>query len=92
MEVFIKKYLNEKQINLDQRLLKNFYLNEGYYDVNISQSTASVIDENYFNITYNINAGEKYFFNELKLEIPTDYRLENFSNITSKLDEYKNTA
>ena len=35
---------------------------------------------------------EKYFFNELKLEIPTDYRLENFSNITSKLDEYKNTA
>ena len=51
-----------------------------------------MIDENYFNITYNINAGEKYFFNELKLEIPTDYRLENFSNITSKLDEYKNTA
>ena len=50
-----------KKINLDQRLLKNFYLNEGYYDVNISQSTASVIDENYFNITYNINAGEKYF-------------------------------
>ena len=31
-----KKYLNENQLNLDQRLLKNFYLNEGFYNVNIN--------------------------------------------------------
>ena len=49
-----KKYLNERQIQLDQRLLKNFYLNEGYYNVKISQTSANVITDNEFNLTYNI--------------------------------------
>jgi len=61
-----KKYLNERQIQLDQRLLKNFYLNEGYYDVEISQTNANFIEDNEFNLTYNINAGQKFFFNNLK--------------------------
>jgi outer membrane protein insertion porin family len=52
-----KKYLNEKQIQLDQRLLKNFYLNEGYYNVKISQTNANLIADNNFNLTYNIDAG-----------------------------------
>ena len=41
-----KKYLNEKQIQLDQRLLKNFYLNEGYFNVKISQTSANLIQDN----------------------------------------------
>ena len=56
-----KKYLNERQIQLDQRLLKNFYLNEGYYNVKISQTSANIIQDNKFNLTYNINAGKKFF-------------------------------
>ena len=62
-----KKYLNERQIQLDQRLLKNFYLNEGYYNVKISQTSANIIQDNNFNLTYNINAGKKFFFNDLNL-------------------------
>ena len=33
-----KKYLNESMIKFDERLLKNFYLNKGYYDVVINSS------------------------------------------------------
>ena len=62
-----KKYLNERQIQLDQRLLKNFYLNEGYFNVKISQTSANVIQDNNFNLTYNINAGKKFFFNNISL-------------------------
>ena len=29
------KYLDEQRIQLDNRLLKNFYLNKGYYKVKI---------------------------------------------------------
>ena len=43
-----RKYLNERQIQLDQRLLKNFYLNEGYYNVKISQTNASATQDNNF--------------------------------------------
>lgn len=85
-----KKYLNERQIQLDQRLLENFYLNEGYYNVKISQTIANVIKDNNFNLTYNIDAGEKFFFNDLVLNIPNDYDPNNFEFIQILLDEMKN--
>jgi len=85
-----KKYLDERQIQLDQRLLKNFYLNEGYYNVKISQTSANVIQDNNFNLTYNINAGKKIFFNDLSLNIPADYDPSNFKFIQLLLDDMKN--
>ncbi len=87
-----KKYLNEKQIQLDQRLLKNFYLNEGYYNVKISQTSANIIRENNFELTYNINAGKKFFFNDLNLILPIDYDPDNFKFIQLLLDEMKNKS
>ena len=84
-----KKYLNEKQIQLDQRLLKNFYLNEGYYNVKISQTSANIIQENNFELTYNINAGKKFFFNDLNLILPIDYDPNNFKFIQLLLDDMK---
>ena len=37
-----KKYLNESMIKYDERLLKNFYLNKGYYNVEINSSFAKL--------------------------------------------------
>ena len=45
-----KKYLNEEIINLDKRLLKNFYLNKGFYDVEINSSFAKLIIESEFEL------------------------------------------
>ena len=84
-----KKYLNERQIQLDQRLLRNFYLNEGYYNVKISQTSANIIQDNEFNLTYNIDAGKKFFFNNLNLNIPVDYDPVNFEFIKLLLDDMK---
>ena len=84
-----KKYLNERQIQLDQRLLKNFYLDEGYFNVKISQTSANIIKDNYFNLTYNINAGKKFFFNDLSINIPTDYDPNNFKFIQLLLENMK---
>ena len=86
-----KKYLNENQINLDRRLLKNFYLNEGYYQVKVTQSTANIIKDNNFMVTYNIEAGKKYFFDNVELIIPTDYDISNFKDIENELNDLKNT-
>ena len=86
-----KKYLNENQINLDRRLLKNFYLNEGYYQVKVTQSTANIVKDNNFMITYNIDAGKKYFFDNVELVIPTDYDISNFKDIVNELNDLKNT-
>ena len=71
-------------------LYKNFYLNEGYFDVEISQTSANIIQDNNFNLTYNINAGKRFFFNNLNLNIPPDYNPNNFKFIQSLLDTMKN--
>ena len=44
-----KKYLNESLIEFDKKLLKNFYLNKGFYDVQINSSFAKLTGENEFN-------------------------------------------
>ena len=61
----------------DSRLLKNFYLNRGYLNVNVNSSFAKLIEKNEFELIYTVNAGNKVFFNNLSLDLPNDYD-ENF--------------
>ena len=77
-----KKYLNENIIKFDNQLLKNFYLNKGYYNVTINSSFAKKLDEDSFELIYNIEAGEKVKFGNLVLKLPSDYNEDNFSEIT----------
>ena len=76
-----KKYLNEERIKLDERLLKNFYINKGYYQVNVSNTYAKYLDDNSFIVTFSINAGNKFKFNEAKLVIPDEYEKSKFKKV-----------
>ena len=86
-----KKYLNEEAINLDKRLLKNFYLNKGYYAVKINSSFAKLVNNNEFELIFNIDAGPKVYFGNLNLNLPDDYDEENFIRITSQFNKLENT-
>jgi outer membrane protein insertion porin family len=85
-----RKYLNPDLANLDIRLLKNFYLNNGYYNVQINSSFAKLINNNEFELIFNIDAKNKIFFGEIKLDIPNDFEKENFSNIDQLFKNLKN--
>ncbi len=76
-----KKFLNEDFIKLDLRLLKQFYLNRGYYNVQINSSFAKLVSDDSFELVFNINANEKIFFNDLRLNLPQDYEKQNFDKI-----------
>jgi outer membrane protein insertion porin family len=82
-----KKYLNEDLINFDQRLLRNFYLNNGYYNVSISSSFAKLIDEDNFELIFNINSGKKFFFGDLIVSLPLNYEKQNFIKLNETLDK-----
>ncbi len=84
-----KKYLNENLINMDNRLLKNFYLNKGYYNSKINSSFAKLINDDEFELIYNIDAGEKVYFGDLKIELPIDYNKDNFSKLYKVLEKTK---
>ena len=62
-----KKYLNENIISIDNRLLKNFYLNKGYYNVEVNSSFAKAIDDQNFELIFNI-INKKFFFDNLSLD------------------------
>ncbi len=54
--------VNINRIDFDRNLLKEFYLNNGYYDVQINSSDINFLSSNTASITFSINAGSKYVF------------------------------
>ena len=84
-----KKYLNKDINDLNIRLLRNFYLNNGYYNVQINSSYAKLISDDEFELIYNIAANEKIFFDEISLNLPSDFNEENFSNLNNFFDNIK---
>jgi len=83
-----KKFLNKERINLDKRLLKNFYKNKGYYNVLIKSQTVQYNEDENFKLVFNIDSGNKYFFNTFKINFPDDYDPKYFNKIVNKLSEF----
>ena len=84
-----RKYLNEEIISIDERLLKNYYLNKGYYNVKINSSFARLDENNRFELIFNISPGQKIYFNDLTLKLPTDYDEKNFVKINEIFKDLK---
>ena len=85
-----KKYLNESMINYDERLLKNFYLNKGYYNVVVNSSFAKMTDDQSFELIFNINANSKLFFGELKINLPSDFSKSNYEEVEKFFKKLEN--
>ena len=68
-------YLSKERIELDKRLLKNYYKNKGYYEVNVKSTNVEYSEGEGFVLTYNINAGKRYKFSKI------------FANISETLDQ-----
>jgi outer membrane protein insertion porin family len=85
-----KKYLNTDIVLLDARLLRNYYLNKGYYDTKINSSFAKLVNDDGFELIFNINAGKKIFFNDLKLNLPVDFEKNNFIELENIFKNNKN--
>ncbi len=57
---------SQSLIDLDKRLLENYYKSAGYYDVQISSQSAEINPESQeVEITYSIDAGKRYIINKI---------------------------
>ena len=68
-------FLNKERINLDKRLLKSYYKNKGYYEVDIKSTNVEYAEGEGFVLTYNISAGKRYKFKKF------------FTNVAEVLDQ-----
>ena len=76
-----RKFLNKNVVKFDEKLLKNFYKNNGFYNVKINSSFAKLIDDNNFELIFNIDSGPKIYFGKLDIKLPSDFDENNFSSI-----------
>ena len=67
-------YLSKPRIDLDKRLLENYYRNKGYYEVDVKTTNVEYSAGDGFVLTYIINAGQRYKFRKI------------FANISETLD------
>jgi outer membrane protein insertion porin family len=82
-------YLNQSRINLDKRLIENYYKNIGFYKVEVLSSYAEFNKKGNFNLIFNINAGDKYYFNDFKIDLPIDYDVLDFEKINKTFSKLK---
>ena len=56
---------NQELVNLDVRLLLNYYKSIGYYDVNITSSSAELKESGDVEVIYSIDAGNRYIIKKI---------------------------
>ena len=74
-------YLNQSRIDLDKRLLKNYYKNKGYYEVDITSSNVEYTEGEGFILSYIINAGKRYKFKKIKADVAQELDPTAFSSL-----------
>ena len=70
-------------------MLKNFYKNKGYYAVEINSSFAKLYNNDEFELVYNIDAKDKYYFDNLNIKIPDDFDVSNYEELKIFLKDLK---
>ena len=56
-------------MELDKRLLLNYYKSLGYYDVQVLSNNAQIINSESTKLTYTINAGQRFTINKISLNV-----------------------
>jgi len=84
-----KVYINKELINLDKRLLTNYFKDNGYFNVKVENSFVEFDKDSNFNLIFNITSGKKFFFNNFTLNIPKNYDSKTFDPIRKKFSKLK---
>ena len=83
------KFLDSNRIDADIVRLKKYYQNQGYYNVKIKSSSAIINEQNQFEIIFNIDAGNKYYFNDISISKNLNIDTNRFSEFEKRFKKIK---
>ena len=83
-------YLDRDRIDLDKRLLLNYYKDQGFYNAQIKNSFVEFQDKSSFKLIFNIQSGKKFTFNKLKLNVQDGFDPRHFKDINNLLSKLEN--
>ena len=81
------KFLDTNRINADVSRLIEFYKNRGYFNIQVKSTSAVISDDNNFELIFNINAGEKFYFNKVKFSNSEEVQFEGFKDFEKKFNK-----
>lgn len=62
---------DEDRIMYDQQMLRQFYMRNGYVDIQITDANGVFTpDRQYYSVTFTVNEGKKYKFGDIKIKNP----------------------
>ena len=79
---------SENLINLDLRLLKNYYKSLGYYDVNINSNIAELNKSGNIDLIYSIEAGKRYTVNKISTNLDPTFDKKLFFDLEEEFKKY----
>ncbi len=79
---------NRNQVELDLRLLKNYYKSIGYYDIKIDSNTAEFNQDGNIDLVYSIDAGERYVIEKISTNIDPVFDKKMFESLQGSYKKY----
>ena len=83
--------LSENLIQLDERLIKNYYRSNGFYNATVNSKTAKINEGGDAEITYSINEGKRYIIGKLSTNVDPVFDKEIFFPLEKIYGDYIGT-
>ncbi len=80
--------LSENLINLDKRLLLNYYKSLGYYDIKINSNIAEINKEGNADLIYSIQEGNRYIINKISTNVDEVFDKKLFFPLNKEFKKY----
>lgn len=80
--------LSESLINLDKRLLLNYYKSLGFYDVNVTSNLAQINETNEANLVFSIDEGTRYIIKKISTNVDNVYDKKIFFPLNKFYKKY----
>ena len=80
--------LSENLINLDLRLLTNYYKSLGFYDINVTSNLAQIDKSGNADLVYSIDEGVRYTINKISTNVDTVFDKKIFFPLNKTYKKY----
>ena len=79
---------SDRLVNLDLRLLRNYYRSIGYYDVKINSNSAEINKESNIDLIYSIDAGKRYVIKKISTNVDSVFDKNIFLPLNDAYGKY----
>ncbi len=79
---------SQNLVDLDIRLLTNYYKSRGYYNVKINSSSGEINEDGNIDLVYSIDAGERFIINKISTNVDSVFDEEIFFPLKKSYNKY----